>query len=108
MGSFQPEVVVNTALWFIHKRMKILKTDLLVKSVVDNFDSKIIESEKDILYEKFPVECRPNNLRKKQRQDPNKSEGDVRDMIGVMHEMSMVTLFTPPLFATVSTNFPSA
>ena len=46
-------------------------------------------------------------MRKKQRQGPNKSEGDVHDMIGVMHEMSLVTLFTPPLFATVSSNFPS-
>ena len=107
MGSSQPEVVANTVLWFIHERMKILKTDLSVKSVVDYFESKIIESAKDILYKKLPVECRPNNLRKEQRQGPNKSEGDVRDMIGVMHEMSMVTSFTPPLFATVSSNFSS-
>ena len=88
--------------------MKILKTDLLVKSIVDYFESKIIESAKDILYEKFTVECRPNNLSKKQRQDPNKSEVDVRDMIGVMHKTSMVTSFTPPLFATVSSNFPQS
>ena len=73
MGSSQPEVV-NTALRFIHERMKILKTDLLLKSVVAYFDSKIIESAKDILYEKFSVECRPNNLTKKQRQGLNKSE----------------------------------
>ena len=106
-GSSQHEVVANTVLWFIHEKMKILKTDLLVNGVVNYFDSKIIESAKDILYEKFLVECRPNNLRKKQRQGPNKSEGDVRDIIGVMHEMFMVTSFTPPLFATVSSNFPS-
>ena len=107
MGLSQPEVVVNTVLRFIHEKMKILKTDFLVKSVVDYFDSKIIESSKDSLYKKFPAEYRPNNFRKKQRQGPNKSEGDVRDIIGAMHNMSMVTSFPPPLFAKVSSNFPS-
>ena len=101
MGSSQPEVVVNIVLWFIHERMKILKTHLLAKSVVDYFDSKIIESAKDVSYDKFTGECRPNNSRKKQRHGPNKSEGDVRDIIGFMHEMSMVSSFTPPSFATV-------
>ena len=31
----------------------------------------------------------------------------MRDIVEVMHEMSMVSSFTPPLFAAVSSNFPS-
>ena len=58
LSSSQPEVIVNTILWLIHERMKMLKSDILIKSVVDYFDPKEIESAKDILHENFPVECR--------------------------------------------------
>ena len=56
----------------------------------------------------FPDEAPPNNLRKKSfKMNDQRSKKNVKDMILVLHEMSVTDKFSPPTWATVSTNFPS-
>ena len=101
------EVVVNTILWFIDHRMKLLQQDAIVNMIVGYYSPEEIDSAREVLYQHFPDEERPNNLRKKSFKMIKRSKKNVKDMILVLHEMSVTDKFSPPTWATVSTNFPS-
>ena len=67
--------------------MKLLRLDLLLKLLLDYYSDDEIKKAKDELYNHFPQEFRPNNLRKRLRQGANKSEMNIKDMVKVFHAM---------------------
>ena len=58
-------------------------------------------------FDHFPEKHRPRHFRKKVRQGTQKLENTVKDMVDVMHELSVTKNFTPPSFVTATSNFPS-
>ena len=59
-------------------------------------------------YQNFLDEVRPNNIRKKSfKVSDQRSKKNVKDMIRVLHEMSVTEKFSPPTSVIVPTNFPS-
>ena len=80
---------------------------MLCKLITQYYKSDEIECARDLLFDHFPEEHRPRHLRKKVRQGTQKLENTVKDMVDVMHELSVTRNFTPPTFVTATSNFPS-
>ena len=107
LESAMANYVVNSLLWYLVQRMKQLHIDMICKMVVKHYSSMDIENAKELLFKNFPEDARPKNLRKKSRQGAHKLGYTVKDMIDVLHEMSVTNNFTPPVFVTADCNFPS-
>ena len=78
-----------------------------MKLLLDYYPDDEIEKAKDELYNHFPQEFRPNNLRKKLRQGAHKSGMNIKDMVEVFQAMHSSEKFATPLFVTATSNFPS-
>ena len=101
------ECVVNPILWYMQQRMKQLNIDTLCKLVIQYYQPEEIEVAKDLLYNNFLEQARPEHLRKKVRQGENKLDSTIEDMVTVFHEFSVTNNFKPPLIVTARSNFPS-
>ena len=87
--------------------MKQLTIAMLCKLITQYYKSDEIECARDLLLNHSPEEHHPGHLRKKVRQHTQKLENTVKDMVDVMHELSVTRNFTPPTFVTATSNFPS-
>lgn len=104
--------MVNTVLWFMYHRMKLMTMEDLVKVVADFYhdDEKLIEEAKQILYDNIPERLRPQSLRRNIRRQGNSKDkamanaGDIYALLQAMQTDSTLSTFK---FATVSCQFPS-
>ena len=78
-----------------------------MKLLIDYYKADDIVIAKDELFEDFPEENRPTNLRKKNRQGPQKVESNVKDIIDCFSAMAAAKNFEAPLIVTDDCNFPS-
>ena len=58
------EVVVNTILWFMSHRIKLMPMEDLSEVVSDYFHCDKVKEAKQLLYNKIPESVRPQNLKR--------------------------------------------
>ena len=99
-------IVVNSLLWYVYQRMKQLSQVMIIKVILDYYNSEEIEAAKKLLFQHFPDQHK--KLQQKiTRQGLHKDENNVKDILELFHEMSVADKFNPPIFATADSHFPS-
>ena len=81
--------------------------DSLIKVVMDFYSADFIGEAYEKLYDCLPKDGRPNHLRKKTHRGSDVSTKQLKDIIAVLHEMSVTEAFKPPIFVPASILFPS-
>ena len=101
-------IVINSLLWYVYQRMKQLSQAMIIKVILDYYNSEEIEAAKELLFQHFPDQHRPKKLQRKiTRQGLHKDENNVKDLLELFHEMSVADKFNPPIFATADSHFSS-
>lgn len=107
------EIVVNTILWFMYHRMKMMSSDNLLKVVGDfyhNDESAILEA-KQILFDWIPETSRPSNLKRFIKRQggssKDKASANFADIYALLQAMQADSAVPQIKFATVSCQFPS-
>ena len=86
--------------------MKQLSQVMIVKVILDYYNSEEIEAAKELLFQHFLNQHRLKKLQRKiTRQGLHKDENNVKDLLELFHEMSVADKFNPPIFATADSHF---
>ena len=81
---------------------------MIVKVILDYYNSEEIEAAKELLFQQFPDQHRPKKLQRKiTRQGLHKDENNVKDLLELFYKMSVADKFNPPIFATADSHFSS-
>ena len=100
-------IVINSLLWYVYQRMKQLSQVMIIKVILDYYNSEEIEAAKELLFQHFLDQHRPKKLQRKiTRQGLHKDENNVKDLLELFHEMSVADKFNPPI-AAADSHFPS-
>ena len=105
------EVVVNTILWFMSHRMKLMPMEDLAKAVSDYFRCDEVKEAKQLLYDKIAESVKPQNLKRFiHRQGSGKDKlaaaANASDIYILLQTIENESSFSAPIFATVSCQFP--
>ena len=105
------EVMVNTILWFMSHRMKLMPMEDLSKVVSDYFRCEEVKEAKQLLYDKIPESVRPQNLkrfihRQGSGKDKSAASANASDIYILLQTIENESTFSAPIFATVSCQFP--
>ena len=82
--------------------MKQLSQVMIIKVILDYYNSDEIEAAKELLFQHFPDQHRPKKLQRKIAR-----QGLHKDLLELFHEMSVVDKFNLPIFVTADSHFPS-
>ena len=92
-------IVINSLLLYVYQRMKQLLQVMIIKVILDYYNSEEIEAAKELLFQHFPDQHRTKKLQRKiTRQGLHKDENNVKDLLEILHEMSVADKFNPPIF----------
>jgi len=103
------DIVVNTVLWFMNHRMKLMTKDDICKVISDFFDCKEVKGAKEDLYKNVPESVRPSQLKRfhnKLGSDKEKSAAHASDIYILLQALQNDSSFSGLTFATVSCQFP--
>ena len=105
------EVVVNTILWFMSHRIKLMPMEDLSEVVSDYFHCDEVKEAKQLLYNKIPESVRPQNLkrfihRQGSGKDKSAAAAHASDIYILLQTIENESTFSAPIFATVSCQFP--